>query len=101
MVARAIPALSRTLMEIPAVAKEINDSEMYSLVCKRRFDELDEKLDMLLKTLVVGNGQPSLVVRVDRLEQCKQSTSKALWVAVTAFITAVAGAIWEMFFQKS
>jgi hypothetical protein len=83
------------------MAKTTEEQDQYNTVCRGRFDEIVAKLDDLNNKLFVGNGQPSLMVRIDRLEQCKQSTSKAIWVAITAFITAVAGAVWEMFFQKS
>jgi hypothetical protein len=83
------------------MAKTTDEKEQYESVCRSRFDEIIDKLDSLNSRLFIGNGQPSMMVRLDRLEQCKQSTSKTLWIAVTAFVTAAAGAIWEMFFQKN
>jgi hypothetical protein len=83
------------------MAKQVDEQKQYDDVCRDRFDEIVSKIDDLRNKLFVGNGQPSLMVRVDRLEQCKKSTSRTLWIAVTAFVTAAAGAIWEMFFQKN
>ena len=76
------------------------ENERYDEICSKQFAEINGKLDSLISKLISGNGQPSLMVRVDRLEQCKESTSKAFWIAISAFITAVAGAVWEMFFKN-
>lgn len=49
----------------------------YTDICKPQFEGLDKrctamdgKLDVLTKHLIIGNGKPSLLNRVDTLERC-------------------------------
>jgi hypothetical protein len=82
------------------MAKTMDEHDQYNQICKDRFDEIITKLDDLNAKLFVGNGTPSIVVRMDRLEQSKESSSKIVWLAVSAFITAAAGFVWSFFFDK-
>jgi hypothetical protein len=71
------------------------DTEMYDLLCKGRFDELCRKLDSIEGKLL--SGDTPLIVRVDRLEQCKKMTARGFWIAVTAFVVGVANLLFARF----
>lgn len=73
----------------------VDHDDMYSLICKSRFDKLDEKMDTILNQLSLGDG--ALTKRVALLEEAHRSAAKALWVAVSAFITAAVGAVLALF----
>ncbi len=60
--------------------------------CKHRFDKLDESIQKI-DTAIRGNGTPGLNTRLDRLEQDKKITHRALWVVFGAVVVAVIGLV--------
>ena len=50
----------------------MNESERYTEICKPQFESINENLALLTKHLVIGNGKPSLLNRVDALEKCAE-----------------------------
>jgi hypothetical protein len=46
----------------------MQDKERYDELCKPAFAEIRSDLDLLKKHLIVGNGKPSLLTRVEMLE---------------------------------
>lgn len=79
---------------------EINEIKLAIARLEVRFDDHiinEEKhqkqtvqtLDTILR-LVRGNGHPGMGTRLDRLEQREAGRAKALWIALTAGIGAVA-----------
>lgn len=50
----------------------MDESERYTEICKPQFETINDKLELLTKHLVIGNGKPSLLNRVDTLEKCAE-----------------------------
>lgn len=69
--------------------------------CKARFDTIDGKLDAIHNRLFVGNGQPAVVTRIDRLEQNEKARSKILWILVGAIIVGAANMFLDLMRSKS
>jgi hypothetical protein len=74
--------------------------EQYEMVCREKFEEIISRLDDIASHLYKGNGGPSIIVRMDRLEQTRQTAARSFWIAVTAIVTAVVLGIKEMFFTR-
>jgi hypothetical protein len=47
----------------------MNEDERYHEICKPALDGIRGDLDLLKKHLILGNGKPSLLNRVDALER--------------------------------
>jgi hypothetical protein len=54
----------------------VNESERYTEICKPQFEEINKNLALLTKHLVIGNGKPSILNRVDALEKCAEKRSE-------------------------
>jgi hypothetical protein len=78
------------------MAKVADDQTQYDGVCHEKFDEIICKLDTINNKLFIGNGNPSLVIRVDRLEQAKKLAGKALWLAAGAWVVLIVGSLWKV-----
>ena len=66
-----------------------NEDQMYELICKDRFDKIDESLEKLNEKL---SGNPGLVSRLAIVEeQTKANTSR--WKRVFGAIIALASAV--------
>ena len=68
-------------------------------VCQysERIDRMCRQVDEMHSKLFVGNGQPSLMVRVDRLEQ---SEDRRVWLqrtVVGAALGSVVASLWALF----
>lgn len=79
----------------------VNDETQYETVCKEQFEKILDRLEEIHSKLFVGNGQPAINVRIDRLEQSHRSATKAMWIAIAAFITAGCGTIWAIMTGKT
>jgi hypothetical protein len=69
--------------------------------CKHRFDGIDAKLDAIHNRLFIGNGQPAVVTRIDRLEQNEKARSKILWILVGAVLVGAANMFLDLMRSKS
>ena len=61
------------------MAKE--DQKMYELVCKDRFDKIDNKLDDISKKLFKGNGKPIDVRIAEQNKDILTLKSRWKWMA--------------------
>lgn len=73
-----------------------SDETQYENVCKEQFKKILDRLDEIHGKLFVGNGQPAMNVRLDRLEQSHKASTKAFWIAITALIVVMIGAVWDL-----
>ena len=46
-----------------------------------------------IETCLLGNGQPGLVVRTDRLEQKEKTRSRLLWLVVSGVVVLILNAV--------
>lgn len=49
--------------------KDIYTGFVNQTFCKNQHDATNAKLDMLIKLITIGNGTPSILTRIDRLEE--------------------------------
>ena len=60
--------------------------------CQKHFEVLHEKLDRLDEA-IRGNSRPSLVVRLDRLEQDARRQGKLIWLILGAVATGLTSGV--------
>lgn len=53
-----------------------------------RMGRMEDSLDLVVERLM-GNGEPGLMTRVDRIEQKECVRSRMFWVVVTAMAAAI------------
>ena len=69
------------------MAKTGVDDEMYKLVCKQRFDTLDEKMDQVLILLKGDNGNAGLCEKVRVLSGRWKVMIGGFILVISAFVT--------------
>ena len=88
------------------MAKNI-EKEQYESVCEPAFKRIDdglweikESLGGIKKALYVGNGKPSLMVRLDRMERVVNIICWLTGAWVLAAIAAFVNMLFELFKNK-
>ena len=64
----------------------MDSDKMYNLICKKEFEQLNEKLDSLDKS-IRGNGRPGIQQRLLTVENCIGSLRRFIWIIITAIVS--------------
>ena len=67
----------------------VENDEMYTLVCKSRFDKMEKKQDEVLDLLRGKGDAPGLVDQVRKLDRAYKAIIGAIVFIISAFIVAI------------
>lgn len=73
-----------------------------NLYCKSQFELLKSDTQEIkndirsIKNKMTGNGKDGYDIRIDRLEQSKNSRSRVEWLILSAFIVILVNALWGL-----
>ena len=84
-IARTVSKEHQTNCPISAIIGEKLDS------IQNRLGKIEDNLSKTHQLLYVGNGTPSVTVRLDRIEQAHKNTRKWIVVIIAALSTLVGG----------
>ena len=75
-----------------------SEKEIYDLVCKKRFDNLDDRTDEIIRLLRGRNGNPGILDDVRDLKRvCKALAGGLAFILMTLFVQVVAWARHKFF----
>ena len=72
------------------MAKTEIEEKMYSLVCKERFDNIDQKQEQMLNLLRGSNGTPGMIEEIRILKSRWKMISIGILLMLSAFVTQLA-----------
>ena len=74
-----------------------NEAEMYELICRSRFDSLDQKQDKMLSILKGENGDPGLLDDVRAIKKTHKLIKAGLVFVLCGFVLQAVSAGWDWF----
>ena len=71
------------------------DEHTINLFCKTQFSEIKGDLGAV-KDAIVGNSKVGYNVRIDRLEQARNSRSKMEWLIIACIVVILVNSAWSL-----
>ena len=71
----------------------LNEQEQYALVCKPQLERIEQMLADMNRRLFIGNGTPSMSVRVTRNEDSLSFLRRVVWMCVGAIVSVIVAVV--------
>jgi hypothetical protein len=71
----------------------LTEQEQYAIVCKPQLERIEQMLADMNRRLFIGNGLPSLVVRVSRNEDSLAFLRRVVWMCVGGIVSVIVAVV--------